>query len=71
MGAYQVSKDDLSTIHGFVFKIGTFTTVDFVDKNGNIQISTQINSISAKGEIAGTYFDANNVQHGFIGTPVR
>jgi uncharacterized membrane protein len=57
--------------HGFVLKKGVFTTVDVPDpSSGNAQ-ETQIQSINAKGEIVGAYFDPNGVEHGFLGVPVR
>lgn len=74
VGVYVVSvlsNDDLNTFrgHGFVWSNGVFTTVDVPDASGHAQY-TEINSINAKGEIAGFYYDANGVQHGFLGTPV-
>jgi probable HAF family extracellular repeat protein len=60
--------------HGFVLKNGVFTTVDVPDLSGNAQ-QTQIQSINAKGEIVGLYYDPNDVDlvhsHGFLGVPIR
>jgi uncharacterized membrane protein len=73
VGAYFVSVNsvaDLDHPHGFVLSNGVFTTVDVPDERGQAQF-TQIFSINAKGEIVGTYFDADGVQHGFLGIPVR
>ena len=73
VGAYVVSVQsvkDLARTHGFVLSNGEFTTVDVPDDMGKAQF-TQIFSINAKGEIVGVYLDAEGVQHGFLGTPVR
>jgi uncharacterized membrane protein len=59
--------DDNFFFHGFVLHKGVFT---FVDVPGASE--TQIFSINAKGEIVGTYFDADDgEQHGFVGSPTR
>jgi uncharacterized membrane protein len=53
--------------HGFVSNNGVvFTTVDVHDAK-----ETQINSINAKGEIVGFYIDSTDVEHGFLGVPIR
>jgi hypothetical protein len=62
-------------MHGFVLNNGlVFTTVDVPDSSGNDQ-QTEINSINAKGEIVGFYFEPNDVEqkhsHGFLGVPAR
>ena len=55
-----------TTFHGFVLSKGVFTTIDVPGST-----ETEILSINAKGEIVGFYVDAEDKQHGFVGTPVR
>jgi hypothetical protein len=64
VGVY-VNEADFST-HGFVLRNGIFTTVDVPDA-----VETQVLSINSKGEIVGLYVDAEEVEHGFVGTPIR
>jgi hypothetical protein len=61
----------LFLFHGFVVSNGDFATGDFATVDVPGARETQIFSINAKGEIVGKYVDADDVQHGFIGTPVR
>jgi uncharacterized membrane protein len=73
VGAYV---DAQGGLHGFVLSKrvlskDVITTVDVTTVEVPGASGTQINSINAKGEIVGEYFDANDVQHGFLGTPVR
>ena len=58
------------SIHGFVLRNGNFTTVNFPEAVG-----TQVLSINSKDEIVGLYTtlvdDDEEVEHGFVGTPIR
>ena len=54
--------------HGFVLRNGIYTTID-VDVPGST--STTIFSLNARGEIVGSYQDAQGVIHGYVGKPVR
>jgi uncharacterized membrane protein len=64
VGVYVNEAD--GSIHGFVLRNGIFTTVDVPDA-----VETQVFSINSKGEIVGLYVDAADVEHGFLGTPIR
>jgi probable HAF family extracellular repeat protein len=61
--------------HGFVLKRGVFTTVDVPDPSSGIVQQTQIQSINARGEIVGLYYDPKDMDtsnsHGFVGVPAR
>jgi uncharacterized membrane protein len=64
VGVY-VNEADFS-VHGFVLRNGIFETVDVPGA-----VETQVFSINSKGEIVGSYVDAADVEHGFVGTPIR
>ena len=56
---------DLSAAHGFLrARNGTFTIFDPPESKGTITTA-----INLEGAITGTYFDANNVGHGFLRIP--
>jgi hypothetical protein len=46
---------------------GNYTTIDFPGAGGN---GTTLTGINDRGQITGYYFDANDIAHGFIATPV-
>jgi uncharacterized membrane protein len=71
VGFYANNADPLFLFHGFVVSNGDFATGDFATVDVPGARETQIFSINAKGEIVGKYVDADDVQHGFMGTPVR
>ena len=54
--------------HGFVLRNCIYTTID-VDIPGST--ATAIFSINARGEIVGSYHDAQDVEHGYVGKPAR
>ena len=58
--------------HGFVLKRGVFTTVDVPDPSSGIVQQTQIQSINARREIVGLYYDPKDTDtSSFVGVPVR
>jgi hypothetical protein len=65
--------DSTTSQHGFLYNTGTgaYTFLDdpFAAFHNGVE-ATQITGISDSGEIAGFYFDASGIAHGFTAVPV-
>ena len=61
MGVYR---DAASTRHGFVWRKGTFTTIDHPDAAA--PLGTSAIGVNDSGEVVGTYVDALGDRHGFM-----
>ena len=78
VGLYVDEAD--GSVHGFVVQKKNLRSVlqngDFTAVNVTLPgaVGTQVLSINSKGEIVGLYttvVDAEEVEHGFVGTPIR
>ena len=63
LGSYSVTgAHDATTTHGFVRHMGVWSSFDVPGA-----VSTTVTKINAQGSVAGTYTDAKNVGHAFVG----